>query len=120
MLISAIIMLALDFTYIFINKNAFIKQVELVQRSPIKVNFVGAACCYAALIFGLYYFILKDHRSVTDAFLFGLIAYTVYDGTTYALLEKWSPYLALMDAVWGGVLMASTTYFTYLITPYVK
>jgi len=116
LLISAITLLVLDFIYISINKNAFATQVADVQRVALKVNIIGAILCYIFLIGGLYYFILMKKRPVLDAFLFGLVVYGVYDTTTYALFKKWSPYLAVMDTLWGGTLMAATTYITYRLS----
>jgi uncharacterized membrane protein len=113
-LISAIIMLALDFIYITTNLQKFQDQIITVQRVVMQFKPLGAVICYILLIFGLYYFILRNKRPVYEAFFFGLVIYGVYDSTNYATLKKWSPSLAIMDALWGGVLMASTTYLTYL------
>jgi uncharacterized membrane protein len=43
------------------------------------------------------------------------VIYGVYDATNYALLRKWNPYLSIIDTLWGGVLMATTTYITYSV-----
>ena len=115
-IISTIILLVLDFIYISINKTAFENQVADIQRVALKVNIVGAILCYLFLIGGLYYFILMKKQSVFDAFLFGLVIYGVYETTTYAMFKKWSPYLATMDTLWGGVLFATTTYLTYKLS----
>jgi uncharacterized membrane protein len=48
-----------------------------------------------------------------DAFLFGLVIYGVYETTSYTIFKKWSPTLATIDTIWGGVLMALTTWLTY-------
>jgi uncharacterized membrane protein len=86
-----------------------------VQGSPLSLKWIPTILCYILLVFGLNYFIISKKRSVYDAFLLGLVIYGVYDTTTYALITKWSPYLALTDAIWGGILMAITTYITYQI-----
>ena len=66
-----------------------------------------------ALIFSLYYFIIKDKKPVIDAFLLGFIIYGVYDATSYAVFKKWSPGLAIVDTLWGGILFSLTTALTY-------
>ena len=116
LVLSAIVLLVLDSIYLTINKNAFATQVADIQRVALKVNYLGAIACYILLIGGLYYFILMKKRPVLDAFIFGLVVYGVYDTTTYALFKKWSPYLAIMDTLWGGTLMATTTYITYKLS----
>ena len=116
LIISTIILLILDFIYISINKKAFEHQVADIQRVALKLNLVGAILCYIFLAGGLYYFILMKKRPVLDAFLLGLVIYGVYETTTYAMFKKWSPYLATMDTLWGGVLFATTTYLTYKLS----
>jgi uncharacterized membrane protein len=113
LVLPGIILLFFDFIYISANKNAFELQIASVQRVSLQLRPLGAIACYIFLIFGLYYFILREHRSIMEAFLLGIVIYGVYDSTTYALLKKWDIKLAIMDTLWGGVLMALTTYFTY-------
>jgi uncharacterized membrane protein len=108
-LISAIVFVILDYLYLGLMKGYFEKQVQLVQGSPLKVNLLGAIICYIFLITGLNYFIIKPNRSVTDAFLFGLVIYGVYETTNVALFTKWSWLTVIMDSLWGGVLFALTT-----------
>ena len=45
-----------------------------------------------------------------DAFLLGFTTYAIYDLTNYALLNKYSFKLGLMDSIWGGTLFALTNY----------
>ena len=110
MLLSAIVMLSLDFVYLSVMKSYFMNQVKNVQGSPLKLNYLGAAICYIFLIAGLNYFIIKPRKSVSDAFLLGLVIYGVYETTNYALFRNWSIISVLMDTLWGGLLFASTTY----------
>ena len=110
MLVSAIIFISLDFIYLNLTKNYFSKQIQLVQGSLVKMNFLGAALCYIFLITGLNYFINKPNKPISDAFLLGLIIYGVYETTNYALFNKWSIYTVIMDTLWGAILFALTTY----------
>jgi uncharacterized membrane protein len=112
-IISSIALLILDGAYITLNQRAFENQIASVQRVILQVNLLGAIICYFFLIFGLNYFIISKKRTLLDAFLFGLIIYAVYDSTNYALFKQWKPLLAIMDAIWGGLLFALTTFITY-------
>jgi uncharacterized membrane protein len=114
-LIIAIILLVLDFIYISLNKKAFELQIADVQRVSMQLRPLGAIVVYAFLVFGLYWFIIREKKSVYNAFLLGLVIYSVYEFTNYALLKKWGLEIAIMDTLWGGVLFALTTYFTYQI-----
>jgi len=112
LLLSAVIMLALDAIYLSTFSGFFNTVVQQVQGSKLKLNMIGAIFCYIFLIFGLNYFIIRPRKSLWDAFLFGLVIYGVYETTTYALFEKWSPKAVLLDTTWGGVLFMLTTYGT--------
>ena len=115
MLLSAIIMLSIDFVYLNVFKSFFDKQIQLVQGSQLKINYLGAALCYIFLIAGINYFIIKPKKSVSDAFLLGIVIYGVYETTSYALLKDWSIFTVIIDTLWGGLLFASTTYLVNIL-----
>jgi uncharacterized membrane protein len=110
LLISAIIFVVLDSIYLNLIKDYFSKQINLVQNSPIKIDFLAILLCYIFLIFGINYFIIQPNRSIQDAFILGIIIYGVYETTNKALLTKWSWLTVIMDTLWGGILFALTTY----------
>lgn len=110
LLISAIIFVVLDSIYLNLIKDYFLKQINLVQGSPIKIDFLAILLCYIFLIFGINYFIIQPNRSIQDAFILGIIIYGVYETTNKALLTKWSWLTVIMDTLWGGILFALTTY----------
>ena len=115
LLVSAIILVTIDYAYLYIMKGYFANQVKKVQGDPLKVNFLATAICYIFLILGLNYFIIKPKRSPQDAFLLGLVIYGVYETTNWALFSKWSPITVIMDTLWGGTLFALTTFIVHLI-----
>jgi len=115
MLISAIIFITTDYIYLNIVKDYFQNQIQKVQGSPIKLNFLGAAICYVFLIIGINYFIIKPHKSASEAFLLGLIIYGVYETTNYTLFKNWSIFTVIIDTLWGGILFATTTYIINML-----
>ena len=115
LLISAILFVVLDSIYLNLIKDYFSKQINLVQNSPIKLDFLAILLCYIFLIFGINYFIIQPNRSIQDAFILGIIIYGVYETTNKALLTKWSWLTVIMDTLWGGILFALTTYIVKLI-----
>lgn len=115
-LLSAIILIVIDFIYLNVMKGYFDKQIKMVQGSPIKMNYLAAVLCYIFLIIGINYFIIKPRRSVSDAFLLGIIIYGVYETTNYALLKNWSIITVIIDTLWGGLLFASTIYIINLLS----
>ena len=113
-IVSSLILVVLDAIFIYIMSSIFTSQIFDVQRSPLDINIYGALLCYIIIILGLNYFIIQKRKSVLDAFLLGVFVYGVYETTSLSLLRKWRPTTVIIDTLWGGILFASTTYFTYL------
>ena len=109
-LVSAILFVALDFVYLNLIKGIFLKQIQSIQGEPVKVNLLGIVLCYIFLIIGINYFIIEPNKSVSDAFLLGLVIYGVYETTNYALFKNWSATILIIDTLWGGILFATTTF----------
>jgi len=109
-LVSAILFVALDFFYLNLIKGIFTKQIQSIQGEPVKVNLLGVVLCYIFLIIGINYFIIGPNKSVSDAFLLGLVIYGVYETTNYALFKNWSTKILIIDTLWGGILFAITTF----------
>lgn len=105
-----IIVLLLDFIYMQIIYNKFNNLIINVQNSPIKLNIIGAILCYPLIIFMLYYFIIKEDKSILDAFILGFCTYGIYETTNLSLLNNWDINITLIDTIWGGILYALTTY----------
>jgi uncharacterized membrane protein len=110
LLISAIVFVCLDFVYLNFFKDHFNKQVQDIQGSKININYLAALICYIFLIMGLNYFIIKPKRSISDAFLLGLVIYGTYETTNWAIFNKWSVQSVIIDTLWGGILFASTAF----------
>ena len=114
-LIVAFILLVLDSIYISIFSNHFKNQVYKVQKKPLEINLTTTITCYIFLIFGLYYFIIKEKKPPCHAFLLGLFVYGVYELTTISLLKDWELKTVIIDTLWGGMLFATTTHLVYKI-----
>jgi uncharacterized membrane protein len=112
-IISAVVMLLLDAVYLSTFSEFFNNIVQKIQGSRIKFKLSGAVLCYIFLIGGLNYFIISRRKSVKEAFILGMVIYGVYETTTYAIFDKWSPLAMLLDTLWGSILFALTTAITY-------
>ena len=114
-LATFIVFVTLDSIYLISMKTFFDNQVKSVQGSIIQMNLLAAILCYISLVFGLYYFIIKDRKPLFDAFLLGLVIYTVYEFTTWALFKNWKVATVIMDSLWGSILFTLTTAIVYFI-----
>jgi uncharacterized membrane protein len=112
-ILSSVVLLALDAVFLRIISKHFHNQILKVQKEPMRVNILGAILCYILLIFAINFFVLNEKRSPLYAALLGFIIYGVYETTSYALLKNWSLYTVLMDSIWGGILFGLTTYIVY-------
>ena len=110
------ILLALDLTYLFVFKDFMLPILYKVQKAEVKVNIKSALACYIILVSGLYYFIIKKNAPPKDAFLLGMLINGVYETTNYAFFKDWSPLLVIIDTLWGGILLSTTTVIYYKIT----
>ena len=110
----AAVMLLLDGIWIYlVAGNAFSSMVQNIQGSAMKIRPGGAIVAYAAMILLFNQFITKE-SSGWDAFLLGFLAYLIFDGTNYALIDKWDLKTAIVDATWGGFLFWLTSKIVFM------
>ena len=112
-------MICLDGVYLTLFSKHFNKQVNDVQGSDISLRWIPTIICYIALVFGLNYFILSTDMSrnqkIINAILLGLVIYSVYEMTTYAILKNWNIKSVIIDTLWGGILFGLTTFITTML-----
>ena len=109
-LVTGIIMLLIDLPYLMIIKDYFNKLIKDIQGTTIELDIFASLLCYLIMSIGLWYFILRENREITDAFLLGIVIYGVYEATSKALLKKWKWSAVILDTLWGGILFSLTTY----------
>ena len=112
-LIVGILFVAIDALYLTSISGYFNKQIRAIQNAPIKLDMVATAICYAFLVFGIYYFVIREKRSPLDAFFLGAVVYMVYETTNKAILKDWKWMTVALDGVWGGILFALVTFLSY-------
>ena len=102
-----------DFAYLYVNRVQFQKLIESVQKRSLQLRLFPTAICYALMIFGIYYFIVRSHESILHAFLLGAYVIGVYDLTNYSTFIDWNWLVVIQDTIWGGVLFSLVTFLTY-------
>ena len=89
-----------------IGMSGFVKKmIQTIQGSSIEFNYLPGIVVYLALAY-----ILVEAKSPFQAFTYGVATYAVYDFTNLSTLKGYSPYFAVADTLWGGVLMGSVKY----------
>jgi uncharacterized membrane protein len=105
LLITLLILDSLWINLFFIHR--FAPMIQSVQNSPMVVNRFYFILTY--LIFALLlYIVLPKSSSILEAFMIGFLIFGIYDFTNLSTLKNWELSNAMMDSVWGGVLVAST------------
>jgi len=115
-LLTAIIFVILDGTYLNLIKGYFNKQIKSIQGSDIQINIIATGLTYVVLIYGLNYFIIRKHKSVQEAALLGFFTYAVYELTNLSLFKNWNITTVIIDTTWGAVLFSLTTAIVYKIS----
>ena len=120
--ILTITIFAIDIIYLFITKSLTGKVIKSVQGSPVKIRKFPSIIVYLILAYVLYYFILSRSGNYLEALILGSSIYGVFNFTNLAIFKKWSWTLALIDTLWGGILLVLSTIIYKKITPskYIK
>lgn len=109
-ILTAITLVLVDSTYLYLIKHYFANQIYIIQGTNMSLHLLATIMCYILLVSGLYYFIIKNKKSVLDAFILGIVIYGVFETTNKALFTKWKWMTVLIDSLWGGILFAVTTF----------
>lgn len=125
------VFLLLDFVWLgLIMKNFYNAELgELARREAgsLAPRWGAAILVYLLIPAGLALFVrpqLAENSSYGMALLygalFGLVLYGVYDWTNYALIEKWSLKMTLIDWLWGATICAvATAAMQWLMTKWI-
>jgi len=117
--ISVLILLLLDFLWInlFMGKR-YKKMVKNIQNAEMDANYLPIIGAYSLMIVGLVLFVIpnitKENRffdSLKYGFLFGFVAYGIYDLTCASVFTKWDMKLGIIDMIWGGFVYFCAAYF---------
>ena len=105
-----VFLVAIDYVYLSSRYDELAQQIAAVQRVALQFRVEGAVVVYLALAILLAWFAMDPGRtfasSVRRAFGLGVLTYTIWHGTNYAIFKKWSLWFAVTDTLWGGLLSA--------------
>ena len=91
----------LDLLFFWVNGPFLYKIIRGVQGKSSQIRIGGAVLCYLALTLLMYFTLSLDYLKT---FGLGMGIYAVYEGTNYAIFEKWPLQMVIMDTLWGGLL----------------
>ncbi len=103
---TAVLLLILtDLPWLFLIGETAQRLVLRIQGSDLKLRYVPALVVYLALAY-----LVTKTESPMEAFKVGVATYAVYDFTNLAMFKNYTLSFAIMDSLWGGILMATVRY----------
>jgi uncharacterized membrane protein len=111
-LIPALLILIIDITWLKFGMGPLYAPMILnIQKSPMVINIYHAITAYICVLI-LLYIIIKYDLSLMESFLVGFAGWGLYDFTAGAVIKNWRLDLALLDVLWGGLLLMSMKYIS--------
>jgi uncharacterized membrane protein len=108
-IIGLIIYLILDISWIYLNKNIYIKNIENIQKSKIKFNPVIIFLTY--IIISLYLIFLIYYKiPIIKCVIISFFIYSIYNLTNLSTFNDYSVYIVLIDTFWGSFVTFITMY----------
>lgn len=115
-IISAVIfvILILDFIWLgFVGKGFYIDEIGQLMKA--KPSLLSAAFVYVLLVCGIVIFALpraeNNHlNALYYGAIFGFVCYGIYDFTNYAIIDKWTLKISIIDLLWGTFLCSMASF----------
>ena len=102
--------LAADAVWLTLNHPYHAQLFKEIQHEPMTVRWFPAVLVYVLIIAAIYFFAVRDAKSLLEAAgrgaLIGLSMYGLYDLTNYATLINYSFAMTVTDMLWGTALCA--------------
>jgi len=90
-----------------------------VENGQINIQLIPATIVYILLTFGIFYFAVRQNKTLKkcllDAFILGFIAYGTYDFTCFALFSHWNWLVTMVDVIWGGCICTISALSGWLV-----
>jgi uncharacterized membrane protein len=103
-LTTSLLLILIDAPWLYLNSASSVRWITSIQGGVRPAFRLWPAIpVYLALAY-----LLLQTTSVTQAFLYGVATYAVYDFTMLAVFRDYPLFTACSDALWGGVLFALT------------
>lgn len=127
---SFICFILFDYLWIgVIYKSKYSEMITAVQGVDINFKYSSSIMVYLMMTLVLVVWVLpkldeQEDKSDTELLkssfkyggLMGIMIYSIYNFTNYAVFQNWSLETSLVDIFWGGFLMSIVTYISYAIS----
>jgi uncharacterized membrane protein len=100
-LTAVLLLVLIDLPWLVLIGETAQEMVVRIQGSGISIRYIPGLIVYLALA----YLVTKTEDPM-EAFKVGVATYAVYDFTNLAIFKNYTLSFAVMDTLWGGILMA--------------
>lgn len=115
--IGLVFILGLDYAWLkLVMRDLYISNFSSIMnltQTGVGINLAAAVAAYILIYLGLWVFVLRHKytshlRCALHGAVYGFILYGVYDMTSLAIFKYWTWHVALVDMIWGAVLLGAT------------
>ena len=111
-IIGLIVFFLLDVSWIYLNSNMYLTNIENIQKSKFKLNIYKALLTY--IIISLYLiFLIYNKFSLLNCVLISFFIYSIYNLTNLTAFKNYSTTVAFIDTLWGPFATFVTMYIVY-------
>jgi len=115
LIIILFLLIIIDAIYLFLMNKQFSKMIIKIQKKPIRMKWNLYFLFYLIYSVIFYYFIIREKKSISYAFLLGFSFIIIYELTNYIIFKNWSIWIVILDSLWGGCLFAIVLFiYNYL------
>lgn len=126
-LLASLITLLLDIPYLALNNKLYLDITNKINNNKgYAMRFYSAGLVYLAIALGLVVLVLPRISKTSSKLdllkqcilyggVYGLTAYSIFDFTMHFMFKEWVLSVAIMDAIWGGILCSLVTYILVTI-----
>lgn len=111
LIVTYVIYFISDRIYLSFMSEKISKQIEKVQKSPVKTNHFGTLLLNILVIIGMYLFIIEPNANLLNAFYLGFMIQGTMNATNMTVFEEWKLKITIIDTVVGGL---QTLFAVYL------
>ena len=121
--IVSFLVITIDFIWIqLVMKNAYNNMISDIQKTSMMIRLIPTILSYMTIILSIVLFVIpkiKPERRLLDSLVYGglmgFFMYGMFSFTNYALIDKWSLKVVLLDTIWGAFLYAIVSLITSFV-----
>jgi len=106
-----VLILSIEIIYLYTQKSRILNMIETIQKfENTNIKLYSAIIGYILISIVLYLSTIKYEFTYFDILILGICVNGVCQAFSFAMLNRWSLTLAIMNTIWGGILFLSVAF----------